>query len=208
MLERYGSSSNVDIKKCKNTAAIQAENNTVGGIVGVVQYSSNVTIDTSYNTGYVLAGVYSSGGILGCVYGAETIINDCYNIGMIEAKTGSLGGIIGNIEVVDEIQPYAEVSNCYNAGVISRNGVYGGIIGYHKGTSSYKTSNNYWLSTCGADYGIGYDSSDDEAQSKTQVEMQKLASTLGGEFVGDILEESKIWKYNNGYPILKWQATE
>ena len=31
------------------------------------------------------------------------------------------------------------------------------------------------------------------------------AETLGEEFTNDEQNEDKEWKYNNGYPILKWQ---
>ena len=32
-----------------------------------------------------------------------------------------------------------------------------------------------------------------------------LASTLGSEWTNDVKDSLGNWKYNNGYPILKWQ---
>lgn len=32
-----------------------------------------------------------------------------------------------------------------------------------------------------------------------------LASTIGIEWLDDSKNEKEEWKYNNGYPILKWQ---
>ena len=33
----------------------------------------------------------------------------------------------------------------------------------------------------------------------------ELVSTLGSEWTNDVKDTSGKWKYNNGYPILKWQ---
>lgn len=114
----------------------------------------------------------------------------------------------------------SKVTNCYNIGNVSAIECYGGIsasINLDKVTFI----NNYWLNTCGAIYGKGYEKDNTNAESKNESEIKELAETLGSEYVADgkIKDSNGNWidnkdakgniiYINNGYPILKWQVTE
>ena len=72
-------------------------------------------------------------------------------------------------------------------------------MGYNKGT--YTGSSNYWLSTCGASYGIGSASANTNATSLTADKMKIQTNFSGWDF-------STIWKMDEskGYPILQWKT--
>lgn len=44
------------------------------------------------------------------------------------------------------------------------------------------------------------------ATPKTTTQFYSLANTMGTNWVDDIKNEEGTWKYNNGYPILKWKV--
>lgn len=106
------------------------------------------------------------------------------------------------------------VKNCYNTGSISSRG---GIVDYIVTNVDNYLDNNYWHEDCGALYGLMGIQSNNNAQPKSEQEFNTLAEELGEEYINDIQvirkneetgEEEKVWKYNNGYPILKWQIEE
>ena len=81
----------------------------------------------------------------------------------------------------------------------------------------YYIKNNYWLLGTGSTYGIGDMNSNLQANGVNSNILQGYATTLGDTFTNDIKEkvldettgtEKEVWKYNNGYPILKWQLQE
>lgn len=43
------------------------------------------------------------------------------------------------------------------------------------------------------------------AVEKTETELKALAGTLGEVYTNDEQNPDGTWKYNEGYPILKWQ---
>lgn len=75
-------------------------------------------------------------------------------------------------------------------------------------------NNNYWLTGCGASSG-STSKGNTNAIPKSKSEIKELAKTLGEVYTNDeklkvideeTKEEKEIWKYNDGYPILKWQV--
>ena len=73
-----------------------------------------------------------------------------------------------------------------------------------------KIYNCYYLDTASTYLMYKYNSTTKQYESsdinkKTSTELMNLASTLGSEWTNDVKDKSGNWKYNNGYPILKWQ---
>ena len=73
------------------------------------------------------------------------------------------------------------ITNCYNIGTIKGTQNVGEIVGGNNSNSYIKINNSY---------------------TKTQ---SITATVLGDAYTSDIKKEDGTWKYNNGYPILKWQ---
>lgn len=203
----------------------------VGGIVG----SSSGSIYECYNKANMqvtTSTYYSSnihpenvvGGIAGQIQG---VVSNCYNIGSVEiynANTNRGGGILGMI-TKDNADCLATVSNCYNIGKIlgkknsntSGKNYISGIIG----TNGYNSNNigkiiNSYCSdeSASCSYYIGYNGSKSNSGRVEKETLQNYTEALGNEFANDIKikikdektgEEKQEWKYNNGYPILKWQ---
>ena len=119
---------------------------------------------------------------------------NCYNLGYIHG-IGAIGGIIGYAKNVN-------IQNCYNAGKLEieegKAGYKGGIISslYPESTNNY-ISNNYWLSDCGASYGIANTSNNDGAENRNSEQLKELSEVLGEHFMQDIDQ------INQGYPYLK-----
>ena len=218
--------STCNISNCSNVANVTSSNHNAGGIVGSIEVSSNVTIEKvynscdniktinenssggivgqvnssltnvreSFNTSSIYAGVGSSGGIIGSSYNnANVTIENCFNIGTISSGKNYNGGILGeNYDNCNAIIRY-----CYNYGTISGTAaIRGGILGYQNGT--YTGIANYWLSTCGANYGIGKINTDNNATKYSTEQMKTQSNFAGWDF-------DKIWKMDEtkGYPVLK-----
>ena len=127
----------------------------------------------------------------------------CYNNGIIIAFGPGGSGILSYTGGASE--PTVYVTNCYNIGKLQgETHLQGGIVGNDE-NAHMKATNNYWLDTCGASVGIGRPSGNTNAVPKTEAQMKALASTLGEAYTNDIQNEDGTWKYNDGYPILKWQ---
>ena len=157
----------------------------VGGIVGDnqggISYCFNnahiANIGTSTSYGYY-------GGIAGDNSGE---IDSCYNTGVIDRGWYS-GGIAGRSTV--------PIFNAYNIGDISVGGTnLGAILGGGTGGSA---ENCYCLLSA-------FENSAKNGIAKTEIELQNIASALGGAFEDDLTTPAPI---NNGYPILKWQDPE
>ena len=121
------------IQNCYNTGSISGGYNT-GGIVGSI---SNGSVKNCYNTGSV-----SGSGIVGGIAGAcSDPVENCYNTGSVSASS-SVGGIVGSSS------RGADLSNCYNRGVVNGTGSsVGPIVGSNNGDNPI--SNCYWLDTIG-----------------------------------------------------------
>ncbi len=195
--------STVNIEKAYNEGNIKVnQNDGAGGIAGGMSGTdgkSYININYAYNKGDIYAKRYCSGGILGSSYnGTEAKIENSFNEGTIDVGTSSYGGILGNIS--GTTTAVGKISNCHNVGTITGSKAYkGAIVGYNKGT--YTGSSNYWLSTCGASYGIGSASANTNATSLTADKMKIQTNFSGWDF-------STIWKMDEskGYPILQWKT--
>ena len=112
------------ITNCHTTGGVVNGSKYVGGIAGYCDYNQ---IADCYN-GAKVTGTQYVGGIAGQSVNAGSI-RRCFNFGIIKA-TGSnsyLGGIAGASN--------AEVSNCYNAGILDGHSYVGGITGWSTTTS-------------------------------------------------------------------------
>ncbi len=173
---------------------------------------SNVTIEQPTN------GFTYIGGII--TYGRGKIKN-CYNIGKINCSIGIAGGIVGFCD-----NKSLKIENCYNRGIIKERDitenlgkyetskVRGGILGtqgFEWNVVENITINDcYYLDSASSYVKYKYNSTTKQYESsatnkKTSTELMNLASTLGSEWTNDVKDTSGKWKYNNGYPILKWQ---
>ena len=99
-----------------------------------------------------------------------------YNTGKIQGYV-QVGGIAGIAHI--EFNNNLILTNCYNIGEINGNRYVEELIGYLG--SKGKINNCY---------------------TKSQT---IIASQLGNTFTNDIQNKDGTWKYNNGYPILKWE---
>ncbi len=179
------------IKSCYNFTDLNVIRNStinvrwaiVGGICGINM--SGMILD-SYNGGNLnqafesSAGRIAGGGIVG--YSIRGTLSNCYNIGNIKYQNASL---------------------VQNAGIIGRNG--------DASCACATIQNSYYLNTKTLLASYNHISNDNYSQNttngKTQDEMKEesFASSLGEAFTTDIQNADGSWKYNNGYPILKWQ---
>lgn len=199
-----GIATNTEISYCYNVAIITGTHS-AGGICGIMQ--SNSTIDNCYNTGTIKTTTtgsintnYIAGGISGYMSnhsGETTKIMNSYNSGSIYGYSHT-GGITGMLEGNGDFQ----ITNCYSRGILTGNRIYA-ISGWYS-ISRGTLTNNYWLEKCGASYGR-YNSSNEGAISLSAEILQGYASTLGDTYTNDIQNDDGTWKYNDGYPILKWQ---
>lgn len=180
-----------------------------GGIAGRMAKTLNC-----YNKANITSYSNSTGAYAGGIIGAYGKVENCYNTGIIHAGgvDGSLsGGIIGE----EENSPNY-VKNSYNIGTVNATGPIsiGGIIGRNGWSSVYQgvsVINSYCTTETTYLY-AGYSSSIENIVEKET--LKTYAQNLGKEYTEDIEivktdeltgETTKVWKYNNGYPILKWQ---
>ena len=178
------------INKCYNKVKIeQAVGFTYGG--GIVR-SNYGTVKNCYNMGDINITNGASGGIVSSHRGRNGLVENCYNIGKIkentiEESTTEIRILRGGIIATqgwrwDSIADYenAKINNCYYLDTASTYLMYK----YNSTTKQYESS---------------------ATNKKTSTELMELVSTLGSEWINDVKDTSGKWKYNNGYPILKWQ---
>ena len=189
-----------NVEECINYGNINGTGNSFafGGIVGVIQ---TATIDKCVNTGKVVSTGNGIGGIVGAIWesgGENNYVYNSYNTGNISGNY--VAAICGDCEK----KIYLE--NCYNTGKIE--GSYRKALVSNAKSSTIEIKNSYYLNSCNAG---------GKGTSKTTTELQGLSSSLGDAFTSDVKvkvidestgEEKEVWKYNNGYPILKWQLQE
>ena len=186
---------NTEISRCANIGDITSAHS-VGGIAGLLNNGAKIL--ESYNIGSIKTKTtgstnvnYLAGGICGYSDISANIVN-CYNIGTVYGYRYT-GGIIGYSEGVGQ----HNITNCYSIGRLSGNGVFG-ISGLVTAGAQVITTNNYWLTGCGASYGR-YNNSNSGATPVAGEELKTYASKLGDAYV----EDSR--NINGGYPVLKWQ---
>ena len=200
------------IKTSKNTNSSVWDSVIVGGIAGG-GYESEIS--NCYNKANLKAEKvkdrYNSikiGGIVANAY--ECKITNCYNKGNITGNGGAnpiIGGIIGDMSKVQISNSYS-VANFINNGT---NALIGGIAGRNGFSNDYpmgEIANSYCLDTIAQSYyywsgtTVNVTSTEGIVNEDT---LKSAASTLGEAYTNDVQNEDKIWKYNDGYPILKWQ---
>lgn len=118
------------INRCINRAAVKANSDKVGGILGAVDYITNagvhhteVRITECGNEGTIEA-LSDTGGILGYT-DCGTIISRCYNTGAIKGASYT-GGIVGSMQNQND---GGQVEYSYNTGKVEGGQRTGGIIG-------------------------------------------------------------------------------
>ena len=192
-----------DMSKIYNTTNIERSYNlgkvtgieNVAGIVSKIGYSVSTSnyINSCYNKGEI-NGNTRVAGITASVVDVGSISN-CYNDGTIKIDPlDSTNNLCGGIVAV----LYGNLTNCYNTGSISNistnsiNARAGGIAGR---VFNDNVSNCYYLNTS-ASTGEGHGTTGlTGIESKTQNELQSLASTLGSEYKNN----------SGGYPKLTWE---
>lgn len=205
-----GWNSGGDISKCSNSGEVTLNDEEayfgVAGIAGCTASSTNdVRIEYCYNTGKITlyletsdstqcAGIVGNGGMV-ADSGYILYVNSCYNTGdiyIIGNKSNYNGAGIGawgrNIVI----------KNCYNIGKIYNEvgTLPSGIWRTYDTELPASFENNYWLNTCGANFGIALNNSNEGAEPKTETELKALSEILGDDYAQDD-------KINNGYPYLK-----
>ena len=176
-----GSNSGV-IEKCCNTAEIYSTYGNTGGITG----TDTGTIKLCYNTGYVHSN-FSTGGISGYKAGGNTY--NCYNIGIVNSGMDNCGGING--AAGSSWNSWVYTYNCYNLGNVTANRYVGQITGLPNANGGGSQDINCY-------------------STNATVELLNAGAYSNNEWVDDVKIKDtetgeETWKYNNGYPILKWQ---
>lgn len=224
---------------CENEAIISG-NDFVGGNVGIIFYGS--TIENTTNRSNCIAGEKYVGGIAGY---SQAQIEKCTNSASLETGyikgTECVGGIVGVNYVMGNIENSfnstkitvskdnaggivginnANISNCYNKGIIDASSCEGAKIGgicgqnasdsyinssYNIGKVDFKTSAD---GVVGADFGTVancyyLDSSITVKNDKFLKNGIDLKSTILNDLSEFYKEDTE--NKNQGYPILNWQ---
>ena len=178
---------NSQIERCQNNAYIYGEE--AGGIVG---RSYNGIIKECINNGDIQN--VTSGGIVG--YFITGKIYNCYNTGKIQTSSVRAGGICGAAGWSGYATAY--LYNCYNTGSIVGSSYVGEIIGLNNANGGTSQTINCYSSGITAEKLNNGQYSDNAFTNDIK---EKVVDETTG-------EEKEVWKYNNGYPILKWQLQE
>ncbi len=195
--------SNIEYR-CMLVGGITGQNNTKATINQCINkcniYVKNTTAQSSSSSPHNMAG-----GITGMSDNEATIAN-CYNIGKIEGYNGSqnlVGGLIGRTFATSIINSYnigQIIGTCSN----SSNNKVRGIVGenfYIVGEMTLK--NTYCINNISYSYNRIANSYTTGIVSEAT--LKSYATKLGDAYTNDIKNDDGTWKYNNGYPILKWQ---
>ena len=178
---------NSEIERCTNNAYIYGEES--GGIAG---RCAGGTIRECINNGYIQN--VTSGGIVG--YFITGKIYNCYNTGKIQTSSVRAGGICGAAGWSGYATAY--LYNCYNKGSIVGSSYVGEIIGLNNANGGTSQTINCYSSGITAEKLNNGQYSDNAFTNDIK---EKVVDETTG-------EEKEVWKYNNGYPILKWQLQE
>lgn len=198
------------ISKCSNSGDVSLTGQNarygVGGIVGCggsnlcdtrIEYCYNegkVTLELVNSNTIQVAGIVANLGMdTSGLYTGYVI--SCYNKGEIKCIGSASNGYAAGIGSWGR---NIIVRNCYNSGKITKEDrvVADGIWDAYDTTLDSEFENNYWLDSCGADYGIRQGHSNVGAKPKTETEFKSLATILGEDY-------AQSEKINDGYPYLK-----
>lgn len=195
------------ISQCVNDAEIISETASIdkGQFGGIVGSTSRGIVELCYNLKNIKTKEGSNaGGIVGWV-GYSSIIRNSYNIGEITGNATNVGGIAGAFSTPPARD--SKIENCYNIANISGKAVVGNIIGYFV-TNDAEIKNTYYLKSTRNGCGMLNSTGICETIEKEEKDLKNSVQTLGDAFTNDIQNEDGTWKYNNGYPILKWQLEQ
>lgn len=175
----HNNSDQILIKNCFSTAIVKG-NQYVGGLLGG-RYSSQITIQSCYALGSVLAQNQYVGGLIGSFNG---VISNCYAKGDVSSNGYYIGGLIG--------QNTGLVESSFSVGKVTGSSNDGGLIGRNTGNVA---NSNYWdIETSEINEsagGSGY---------KTAL-LQGITSDISIYLTWD--EESWDFGNTNQYPVLK-----
>lgn len=198
---------NTIISQCLNDASITGTAFS-GGIAARIPYYTTL-VEKSVNKG-VITGNRIAGGIVGYSTG---YIENCYNTGAVIGGSESAGGISGTQEKITVRNTYTyevgNVLNCYTTGTVRTTGAasVGAAIGKASGGDvSVKKFQVYALTgSCENLIGTKVDEAfNDLTAFKTSAELKAadMVSTLGSNYKID------AGNVNGGYPVLTWQKSE
>lgn len=219
----FGTVNGATIKNLKVEGTVNVKSAFVGGIIGKTQ--GEVTVQNCSFSGSVTgtkssSAQYGVGGIVGKVNAGTLTIENCANFADVTGDGSCTGGILGYST------NQVTISNCYNTGSI--NGLW-----YPSGILANGTNKNSKIENC---YNIGKITNKNTATNannagisanfkgtatkcyRTQPKTESYASNQNG--VSDLVSSADALltnlgnaftkdtnNINNGYPILKWQAS-
>ena len=135
-----GGASNSIYEECYNNGYVLGDKECVGGIVGLL--GTKTLVIKCVNQGTINGNTSVVGGIVGGLSQYEnksdSTIEKCYNSGSVSAETWYVGGLVGSIAGSEGL---ANISNCYNKGVITGTDRTGEIAGYQTNRTGANTLN-------------------------------------------------------------------
>ena len=151
------------ITNCTSAATVYGTNY-VGGIIGTRDNAMGTCKVTDCTfTGSVIASGDHAGGIVGGGYsndsgpnGIRITVQNCKVSGSVTGAN-KVGGILGGDSFVAQAwNAYSFTDNSFTGKVSGSGSAIGGVIGYYRSLNKFDDiANNYYVSNCGAKYGIG-----------------------------------------------------
>lgn len=188
-------------------------------IGGIAEKTNNATISCCINRATIQ---YGAGGIVGMLYGGNTVIERCGNEGtfvpaLVNGK-GASGGILGS-DISTPTGTTATIRNCYNTGAVEKNynEYSGGIVGYgcYSKITIEKCYDKNSTSTYNYDIIGSVTASPSETKGVTMTDcysaQQKGTDSKCGTKVTDFSDPSQfpgfdfvnVWEIKNGRPVLR-----
>ena len=194
------------VTNCYSTAQVIGESQ-VGGVVGLVEYESNVT--NCYSTGSTIAtisNIADAGFLIGGVVGNGGSVTNCYSTSIVAGHWG-IGGVAGKGSVTN----CAALNSVISRRLVSTNTLFGRVMGVPGAYGVTLTNNVAWdemkplngitFDTGAADNKDGEDISKDAAKLQATYENQ-----LGWKFGNN---DDEPWQMGIGdymLPVFYWQT--
>ena len=194
------------VTNCYSTAQVIGESQ-VGGVVGLVEYESNVT--NCYSTGSTIAtisNIADAGFLIGGVVGSGGSVTNCYSTSIVAGHWG-IGGVAGKGSVTN----CAALNSVISRRLVSTNTLFGRVMGVPGAYGVTLTNNVAWdemkplngitFDTGAADNKDGEDISKDAAKLQATYENQ-----LGWKFGNN---DDEPWQMGIGdymLPVFYWQT--
>jgi hypothetical protein len=122
------------LSRCYARGNVVAAGGYAGGLIGyLVTNATSSSLESCYAFGNVSSpsGNYV-GGLIGRTNNSNSTITACMASGNVSSDASFVGGLVG-----DE---YGNISNSYSVGRVSGNRYVGGLVGYHRSTSTIADS--------------------------------------------------------------------